>query len=149
MYEGIIALAWADHALHPDEKQGLHKLIDGNPRFTDIQRQVLHEKIDDKALLADVWPKITDKLDRAFLLDIAGEIFNHDGTYCETEQELYDTFLAKHVATLDTASTMNELRDMASDLRAKRETEEAAIEDYADQHLLIPKIERFFKRLVG
>lgn len=140
MYEGIIALAWIDHTLHPDEKQSLHDLINNNPRFTDEQREILHGMADQKAKLEEIWPQITDKQDRAYLLDIANMIFHRDGEYCDIEKEVYEKYLAAHLETIDTEETMQELQTMAVAMRLQREAEEEAMEEYGDQFSLIGRL---------
>ena len=148
MYEGIVALAWADHELDVAEKEKLHELINQNPHFTDEQRAKLHLDVDNHAMLADIWPRITEKRDKAHLLNIASVVFLKDGKYCADEKELYDTFLAKHLATLDSESMMSEIREMAIAMRDKLELEEAEMEEYARQFSLVERIKRFFTGLL-
>ena len=144
MYEGIIALAWADHDLDANEKQELHALIDGNPRFTDEQRSKLHNDVDNKLLLKEVWSRVTEKRDRARILDMAHRIFLKDGKYCANEKELYDTFLAEHLETLDAEEMQQEVHDMMDDLMAQRKLEDAALKEYAKQFSLIESIKKLF-----
>jgi hypothetical protein len=148
MYEGMIALAWADHELAEDEKQGLRELIDGNPRFTDAQREKLHSDVDRKITLDSVWPRITEKQDRAHLLDVAGMIFLKDGEYSSAEKGLYDDFLAKHMASIDAESVIEEMRSMTGRLRAQREIEQQELEEYAAQFSLVNRLKEFLKRTV-
>ena len=147
MYEGMIALAWADHELTEDEKQGLRDLIDGNPRFTDEQRRKLHAGVGQRVALESVWPRITEKQDRAHLFDIAGVIFHKDGQYSATEKELYENFLAKHMATIDTEAVIGEIRAMTIGFRAQREKEQQELAEYAAQFSLIGRLKEFFKNI--
>lgn len=149
MYEGILALAWADHELDENEKQGLHDLIDDNFRFTDAQRQKLHADVDRKVALKDIWPRITEKQDRAHLIDISSVIFLKDGHYCSTEKELYEDFLAQHMATLDTEQIMKEARSMADEFRAQRISEEQELKEYVSQFSLAGRLQRFLKNHLG
>lgn len=126
MYEGIISLAWADHVLTEDERAALQQMINDNPRFTPEQRELLKAEIDKPVQLKDVWPRITDKYDRAYLLDSANVIFMQDGKFCEDEKETYDTFLAKHLDSIESHETLREIQEMAKELRMKRKLEEAA-----------------------
>lgn len=142
MYEGMIALAWADHALDAQEKQGLHDLIDSNTYFSDQQRAKLHEDVDQQITIEGVWPRITEKKDRARLLDIAGVIFMKDGKLCETEQELYNTFLEKHLSTLDNEATLKEIREMAAQQKAARAQQQADLEEYAKRFSLVERIKQ-------
>jgi hypothetical protein len=148
MYEGMIALAWADHELVEVEKQGLHELIDDNPRFTDVQREKLHAGVDRKITLESVWSRITEKQDRAHLFDIAGVIFLKDGKHSATEKELYDDFLAKHMATIDTESVIKEIREMTVGFRAQREKEQQELEEYAAQFSLVGRLKNFIEKMI-
>lgn len=149
MYEGIIALAWADHELADAERQKLKMLVDQNPHLSDEQRARLYHEIEHRIALSEIWPRITSKQDRAYLLDIAEMIFHSDGDFCAREQSLYHEFYARHMATLDSDATMQELQQMAMQLRAAREAEEQAIKDHVERYGLFPRLQRYLNRLVG
>lgn len=149
MYEGIISLAWADHSLHENEKAGLHQLIDANPRFTDDQGNRLHNLVNDRCDLADVWERITDKYDRAYLLDTANYIFTKDGLYTESEQDAYDVFLADHLNSINANDTERELRNMAITLKTRRlEAEKVAQQQakqaFDEQFSIVKRIKKIF-----
>ncbi len=149
MYEGIISLAWADHSLHENEKAGLHQLIDANPRFTDDQRNRLHNLVNDRCDLADVWERITDKYDRAYLLDTANYIFTQDGIYTESEQEIYETFLANHLELVNAEETEEKLKRMAVTLKTRRlEAEKVAQQQakqaFDEQFSIVKRIKKIF-----
>lgn len=88
-YEGVIALAWADHELHKDEREQLHAMIDGNSGFSDEQRQKLHDDVNRKIDIREVWPRITSRQDRTWMLNAANILFKQDGGMCSSEQELF------------------------------------------------------------
>ena len=149
MYEGIISLAWADHSLHENEKAGLHQLIDANPRFTDDQRNRLHNMVNERRDLADIWERITDKYDRAYLLDTANYIFTQDGVYTEREQEIYETFLADHLESVSAEETEEKLKHMAVTLKTRRLEEEKVAHQQAkasfdEQFSLVHRIKKIF-----
>lgn len=101
VYEGMIALAWADHTLDANEKKELHDLINYNNRLSNEQREKLHNDVDTKIDINDVWHRITDKQDRAHLLNMAIDIFNQDGKFCDTEQDLYYNLRQRYLVTID------------------------------------------------
>jgi len=88
-YEGVIALAWADHELHKDEREQLNAMIDGNANFTDEQRKKLRDDVNRKIEIKDVWPRITNRQDRTWMLNAANILFKQDGGMCSSEQELF------------------------------------------------------------
>ena len=55
LYRGLIALAWADHELHPEEKSKLHEIISEHRDLTTEERARLHAEIHTRIALADVW----------------------------------------------------------------------------------------------
>lgn len=147
VYEGIIALAWADHELTADEQQELHRLIDGNLFMSDAQRQQLRADVDDKVTLAEVWPRVTDKQDRAFLLNLADVIFHADGKYCKDEQSLYDKFFATHMETIDQEAVMREISALAFQQQADRERLQQEMAAYEDHWSMINRIKRAFEKI--
>ena len=112
MYEGMIALAWLDHTLDPSEKEELHNLIDWNINLSDQQREQLHKDVDVKIRIEDVWPRITDKQDRAHLLNIAINIFNQDGEYCALEQSAFNLMREAHISTINIAALQQDIAQL-------------------------------------
>jgi hypothetical protein len=145
MYEGMIALAWADHALSPEEKAELHALIDSNPKFSATQRTELHTMVDRKVLLENIWPRVTEAVDRAHLLDMAASIFHYDGTYDASEREVYDAFLKQHLATIDVTKITEDVRMLAADLASQRAHENEALEAYVKTHGPLAKFRKYFQ----
>jgi len=146
LYEGIIALAWLDHELHPNEKEGLHTLINSNVHFDEEQKAMLHKEVDKRPDIKKIWSRITSKEDKAHLLDISHMIFLKDGEYCDNEKEFYDTYLAKHMASLDTEAIANEVRELYSDLRAKHAADVEEAKEYAKKYSLVTRIGNLFKK---
>lgn len=140
MYEAMIALVWADHELDAEEKKTLHELIDGNLFFSDEQRAQLHDEVDHHKELAEVWPRITEKVDRARVLDIAAKLFHADGAYCETEQKIFKEFYRKHMESLDTESMRQEIQSFAKELEAYRTENEQQIKQWAKSKASITAI---------
>jgi hypothetical protein len=144
VYEGIIALAWADHELSDEEISELHRLIDGNQYMSDVQRSALKKMVDDKITLSQVWPKITKPQDRAFLINLADVIFHADGHYAASEQELYDQCMSSHMSTIDTEAVKRDLAHMAIQQRADRERLQEKMKAYAGEYSLIGRIKQIF-----
>lgn len=147
VYEGMLALAWADHNLSEDEKQLFHRLVDGNIYMNKHQLQTLHEKINHKAAIEDIWPRITEKRDRAFLLNLADTMFHADGEYCESEQALYNFLHEKHMDTLDTEAVMREISHLAMQQQAEREELRREMASYQEHYSMPHRIGRLLSGL--
>lgn len=144
LYEGMIALAWADHELHAEEKQRLHDLIDHNSFFSDAQRAELHRMVDVKVDLALIWPRITHPQDRARLIDIANAIFASDGERCDMEQMLQSEMLSQHLSTLDVSAIRSDLDTLSQEQRAQREADAEELRNYAREFSLVSLIGKQF-----
>lgn len=146
-YEGIIALAWADHDLDAQEQEKLETMIRGNQHFTDQQREQLTADVKEKTSLTTIWPRITEKRDRAFLLNVADTIFYKDGHYSSDERTLYNEYFNQHMATVDSEAVMEDIRQLALAQRAERAVQMAELEEYADQHSFTSRIGRALDEL--
>lgn len=137
-YEGIIAFAWADHELHADEKEQLHAMIDGNSNLSDAQRAKLHADVDRKIEIQQVWPRITNKQDKIFMLNSARILFQQDGQMCGTEQELYDMLKSTPLGEALDEEALHEASRIAL------EQQEAAIAEAEKQSGFMGKIKQLF-----
>ncbi len=124
MYEGLIALAWVDAPIHEENHKRLFDMIYDNRLLSEDQRQKLLDMLNQPVQLDDVWPRITDPQDRAYLLDYAPIIFLKDGNYSPEERALHAEFMAKHLTTLDGKEMRSELEVYAGELKQKRKKEE-------------------------
>jgi hypothetical protein len=124
MFRGIIALAWADHELTEDEQQQLAFFIEKHLYLSAEQRAQLLDEVQHAVKLADIWPSITDKHDRAHLLNIAPVIFQKDGVYCDTEKELYELYEQKHLDSIGAVYVEQEIRLFAEGLAKERRARE-------------------------
>lgn len=144
MYRGIIALAWADHQLTPEETEGVQALITNNPRLSAEQKQQLLTEIKTPMRLESVWPNITEAQDRAHLLDIAMNVFGHDGEIAAQEKETYEAFLAKHLKTLDVAGMMRDMNSLLAQQAQTREQDERMLDAYRAEFGLLSRLKRVF-----
>jgi hypothetical protein len=123
-FEAAIALLWADGELSPEEKARFESLIQSNIRLGEDQKSTLISELTSPKKVEDVWPAITDKHDRAHLINIATMLFWEDGAYCHTEQEIYQKLKKDHLSGLDTASLEEEIQEMAEAAKSKLAKEE-------------------------
>src|SRR5687768_2120949 len=119
MLRSAIALAWADHQMHEEEKSQLLNYFTHNIHLSESQRAKLAGDINQKIKLEEVWNDITDKHDRAHLINIATIIFWKDGAFSHSEQEVYNKIYNDHIATLDIKKHMEEERAFAIETRKK------------------------------
>lgn len=123
MYEGLIALAWVDAPIHEENHKRLFDMIYDNRLLSEDQRQKLLDMLNQPVRLDDVWPRITDPQDRAYLLDYAPTIFLKDGNYSPEERALHAEFMAKHLATLDGKMMHIALSAFSEELKEKSKLE--------------------------
>lgn len=140
MLRGVIALAWADHALNADEKTQLGAYVNNNHQLSDAQRVELLASIDHKIELAQIWPEVTDMHDRAHLLNIADVIFAKDGNYCKEEQDAYQRIHAEHMASINTEAIEAEIGAMAVQLRSEREALERDMQEQVSPLRLLTRM---------
>jgi len=146
IYEGLIALAWADHELHEDEKATLHGLIETNRYMTDEQRDRLHKAVDRRIEITEVWPRLTDVQDRARLIDMANIIFSSDGEFCELEQGAKKTIVSRHLRTLDMAAIQADFETLSAEQAVARERHAEEMKAYRRKYSLMGAVERLFQR---
>jgi len=129
MLKGAIALAWSDLSLSEKEVELVRHYIERNINLSAEQKTALLAEVKQPHKVAEIWPNITDKMDRAHLLNIAYMIFWQDGVFCHTEREAFDRMEKEHLATLNVAVMEKEIKDMCADAINKIKTEERAFID--------------------
>ena len=144
LYRGLIALAWADHELHADEKAALHDSIDAHVGLTVEERAVLHSEVDLNVQLESVWGDITDPQDRARLIDMSNIIFQQDGDFCEDEQELIDRFTAQHLASIGSDKIRSDLSAFSKEQAEQREADRRAYKEWASQYSIMGRLKAVF-----
>lgn len=121
MFRGLVAMAWADHALSAEEQQRFETLVNNNVLLSASQKQQVVEEIHTPVHIDLVWPQITDKHDRAHLLNVASTIFVQDGEYCEDEKAIYEKIYASHMSSLPQAELEKDIIAMAQAQRLRSE----------------------------
>ena len=144
LYRGLIALAWADHELHHEEKAALHDIFDAHAGLTAENRAVLHTEVDRSIDLEDVWPLITDVQDRARLIDMANIIFQQDGNYSSEERAMIHRFTARHLASVNADSIAQEMALLTDAQKAARELEREDMKIWASQYSIIGRLKVAF-----
>lgn len=145
LYRGLIALAWADHELHADEKSTLHEIISSHRDLTEDQRATLHDEVDHRVTLSDIWGQITDPQDRARLIDMANIIFQQDGDFCEDERALIEKFQAKHLQSIGLHSIEKDLASFTEEQARQREIEREELKAWVNQYGMFGRIKAAFR----
>ena len=113
MLRGAIALGWVDGYLSPPEKDKLLDFINGNETLFSQQRDVLKHDLETKITLKDIWPHITDKVDRARLIDLGKDLFLEDGAYAPQEKIAFQQIYDQHIASIDASGITAELHALS------------------------------------
>jgi hypothetical protein len=124
MWRAAIALVWSDHRLEEGEKERLTQFFENNRYLSEQQKATLKNDLATPIALDDVWKDITEKQDRAQLIDILPTLFHSDGSYTEDEKSRYQQVLNDHMSTLD-VGTATEIAKMAEESRKNRAKEES------------------------
>ncbi len=117
-WRGAVALAYIDHTLSEAEKQKLHQYFSKQP-FSDVQKSQLDKDIDQGVDLDTVFPKITDKRDRATLINISRVLAYADGVFCEKEQEAFEHMMSRHMPTVDIDAARKEADFITKEINDK------------------------------
>lgn len=133
MYKALIALVWADGHVTESESKYMRSYITNLDELNFDQREELLTALVEKPDIDAIWNDITDKRDRAFVLDMATSIFYADGEYSIAEKQLYADLLQKHLATLD---------EKTHALEIKRLQEQARISSLQDEEAYQQEIEK-------
>ncbi len=115
LWRSAIALAYCDHHLSDAEQQRLHNFFQHQP-FSDEQKAQLDSDLKHGIALEETFPLITDKLDRAHLINISRVLSFADGAYCEKEQAAFDAMMAKHLPSIDLDVAKNEAKIIGDQL---------------------------------
>ena len=118
MIRGLIALAWADDVLDPNEVTVLAAFMDKNIYLTPEQREQLKKSIRTPISIFNVWDQITDIEDRTRLINMAGVIFYADGEFCPKEKKIYDQMLAMHLGDINRTATEREIAAMTKEVQS-------------------------------
>ncbi len=137
MWRAAIALAYGDSMLSNSETNLIHEYWK-NYAFTDEQQRQLDLDLQKGIKLDDVWPQITDKLDRANLINFALVLFHIDGDYTAAEQALFEEMNNRHMGTIDLRQAM---RDARSSVEQYLQEDKAKLdEDYKNQPAILKPV---------
>jgi hypothetical protein len=126
MWRMAIVLSHSDHGLSNSEINLIHEYWE-NFDFSEPQMAQLEDDFRTPPAFDTVWPLITDKLDRAHLINFALVLFNVDGDFSYMEQVLWEKINRLHAQTIDIKKAMAEARQATQDFlteeRAKLDEE--------------------------
>lgn len=109
MWRMAIILSMSDHLLKNSEIDLIHEYW-ANFDFSEAQKVQLDEDFRSPPEFDAIWPQITDKLDRAHLINFALVLFNVDGDFSAMEKLLWEKINQLHAQTIDLKKAMSEAR---------------------------------------
>jgi tellurite resistance protein len=112
MWRCAIALAHCDGQLSNSEINLIHDYWE-NFDFSNAQVRQLEEDFRSSLLWEDVFFDITEKLDRAHLINFARVLFHIDGDFSAVEQELLQKIYDKHMETVDLRQAIRDASTVA------------------------------------
>ena len=127
MLRAIMALAWVDGKVTDDERARLIDFLDTTQYISDVQRASLKSHLTDNLDMDidELWEQITEKEDRAQLIDVALSIFHADGDFSSTERTVYEKLFQSHMTSLDLVGLKKDLSQMAAEAKERLKQEEA------------------------
>ncbi|MFN9108528.1 MAG: hypothetical protein ACK5XN_00395 [Bacteroidota bacterium] len=126
MWRCAIALAHSDHRLSNSEMDLIHdywRQFD----FTDEQQKQLDHDMRGGVQLETVFDAVTDKRDRAHLINFARVLFHVDDDFSALEQKIWQAIYDKHMLTIDLKAALKAARE-ATDSFKQQEKLRAAKE---------------------
>lgn len=110
MYRTAVAMAWCDGALSAEEQTLIHDQLLNHATFSDGQREQLEQDIKDGVSFDDVYQQVSEKRDRARLINFARALFHSDGTFCEAEKIVLEKLETYHQSLTDSSSALKQAR---------------------------------------
>ena len=100
MWRGCVAIIYLDNVVSPEEKAWVENKCKTLP-LSDEQKSILLNDLKNGIKLDDVLPKITDKVDRGFLVNTFLVLANIDKNFSPDEKAAFKTLEAKVLKGLD------------------------------------------------
>lgn len=113
MWRAAVALAWVDDKVTNSEANLIHEHTERHA-FSDDQHTILDNDIKNGVKLDDVFDLITDKRDRAHLINFGRVLFHIDGDFAEIEQKIMAEISAKHAKLINLPKILQECRAEAN-----------------------------------
>jgi len=109
-----VALTYADGVLSDEERVVLKEYFI-NLNLSDNQIKILESDFNNpNPDFGSLYSKITEKKDRAFLINIARVMFYRDGDYSYQEQKMMDVMMKSHMKTVDIDSAKDEIKELSN-----------------------------------
>jgi hypothetical protein len=115
MWRCAVALAWADEKLTNSEIALIHDHSERHA-FSDEQHIILDNDLKNGVKLDDVFDLITDKLDRAHLINFGRVLLHVDQNYSVVEQKIMAEISEKHAKLINLPQVLKESRAVATKL---------------------------------
>lgn len=109
LWRCAIALAHIDHRLSNSETDLIYEYSKAY-EFSDEQRRQLEQDLQRGIDFNEAWPAITDKRDRAHLINFSRVLFHVDGHFSAEEEKIWQEMCDKHMLTIDYKAAIRDAR---------------------------------------
>lgn len=128
MWRSAIALAHGDHQLSNSEVNLIHE-FSHNYGFSDEQQKQLDNDLRGGVDLDTVFAQITEKRDRAHLINFARVLFHIDGEFSKAEEVLWETINQRHMLTIDLQKILRDTKDNCESYKEQERLKRAQEKD--------------------
>ena len=111
MWRGCVAIVYLDNVVKPEEKAWVENKCNTLPLSFE-QKAILLNDLKNGIKLDEVLPKITDKVDRGFLVNTFLVLANIDHNFTSDEKIAFKNLESKVLKGLDLTSITNEIKTM-------------------------------------
>ena len=118
MWKSLIALAYVDGELEPQEKAVLLDYIRGSKLSEEIKRELIAD-IDTPLVFADVFNDVSNLEERAHVISTALVLFQSDADFEPAERKLFDILTTQHREMVDFASAQKQAKDYIAEFKTK------------------------------
>ena len=125
LWRSAIAIAHADGKITNSERALLHDFLQGHA-FSDAQVKIIDNDLANGFSLDDVFEGITDKRDRAHLINFARILVHVDGDFHDAEKKIMEYITGYHAEAINLHKVLTECRVEARSIYNQYLAERAA-----------------------
>lgn len=142
MWRACIAVIYLDNKVTKEELDWANEKIQKLP-LTNEQRTILQFDLKNGVIFNSVLPKITDKVDRAFLVNTFRVLANIDHDFSEIEKNKFKELESKVLGALDLGAITHEVEKMQTEFYNEKEV----YKDYNKSSIFEHTFHQFMKIL--
>jgi hypothetical protein len=124
MWRAAIALAHSDHRLSNSEISLIQE-YSANFDFSEAQQAQLEKDLHGGIPLESIFLEITEKTDRAHLINFARVLFHIDGEFSAVEQKIWQAINDKHMQTVDMKQALKDAAEATAGFEQQERVQRA------------------------